>query len=308
MYGKMNKNFFSFNHSEGELSSATTGPVNTDTEIAQGGHLWKHNTGAYHKFYDENNSSNNKFALSVPFNASSSTVKTFKALSIEGSTTGASLSTDIVTSPVTLSGSAWSEKENIQYASVPYASNSETGGDGDEFMGLGECSLLAQATSENYINQDGTSNPYGITITSDATTFDASETVGGAIVENDVVINRIVLKSRPVDDVNAPHIFNDLNSGDNIYTTYNGAQALIGTVIGAGTTQIVLGNLNTSASAVTFEEQFCYASNPAANTGVVDGTRLKGSFMNMEMTDTGTTKKEIFAINAIVQRSDLSDR
>ena len=30
--------------------------------------------------------------------------------------------------------------------------------------------------------------------------------------------------------------------------------------------------------------------------------------MNMEMTDTGTTKKEIFAINAIVQRSDLSDR
>jgi len=308
MYGKMNKNFFSFNHSEGDLSSATTGPVNTDTDIAQGGHLWKHNTGNYHKFYDENSSSNNKFALSVPFNASSSTVKTFKALSIEGSTTGASLSTDIVTSPVTLSGSAWSEKENIQYASVPYASNSQTGGDGDEFMGLGMCSLLAQATSENYINQDGTSNPYDITITSTDSDFDASETVGGAIVESNVVINRIVLKSRPVDDVNAPHIFNDLNNGDNIYTTYNGAQALIGTVTGAGTTQIVLGNLNTSATAVTFDNQFCYASNPVANTGVVNGTRLKGSFMNMEMTDTGTTKKEIFAINAIVQRSDLSDR
>ena len=250
MYGKVNNNLFSFKSSGGDLSSATVGPVNTELGNAQGGHLWRHDSGDYHQFYDGSGAAN-KFALSVPFNSSPSTIKTFKSLSIEGSTCSATVSTDIVTSGITIDSGAWDERENIQYASVPYASD-QSGTDGSEYKGLGTCTLS------------------GATLTGSSTMF----------------------LSEPI------------QAGYYVYRNISGTDTLVGTIATIDSDlQITL-----TSSPGNFSGQFCFARFSNSNVSVVDGTRIKGSYMKFEMSDTGTSKKEIFAVNAIVQRSDLSDR
>lgn len=250
MYGKVNNNFFSFKGSDGNLSGVTSGPLNTELGTPQGGHLWKHDSGNYNQFYN-GLTADNKFALSVPFNSSPSTIKTFKSLSIEGSSCSATLSTDIVTSSVSINSGAWDERENIQYASVPYASD-QSGTDSSEYKGLGTCTLS------------------GATLTGSDTMF----------------------LSEPI------------QVGYNVYRNISGTDTLVG-VIGSIDSDL---QITLTSSPGNFSGQFCFARFSNSNVGVVDGTRIKGSYMKFEMSDTGTSKKEIFAVNAIVQRSDLSDR
>ena len=309
MYGKMNSNFFSFNHSQGTLTDLTEGPILTTDGSTQGGHLWWHNSSSfYHKFYNQSNSTLSRFRLKVPFNQAPSTIKTYKALSIEGSSCGGYLTTDIVTTDVVLSSSAWDERENIQYASIPYVADTYTGGDGDELTGLANCAMVAVSAAGNYIQQTGTTNSYGIAVNDSAATFDASETIGGADAETNVSIDAIKIKSTPIDSATAPNIFDNskVSVGDNIYALISGTTELLGTVASIQSpTELTL---TPSGSDQTFESEFVFSRSSSNSTGIVDGTRVKGSYLELYLSESGTSKKEIFSINAIAQRSDLSDR
>ena len=95
-----------------------------------------------------------------------------------------------------------------------------------------------------------------------------------------------------------------IQAGYNVYRNISGTDTLVG-VIGSIDSDL---QITLTSSPGNFSGQFCFARFSNSNVGVVDGTRIKGSYMKFEMSDTGTSKKEIFAVNAIVQRSDLSDR
>ena len=241
MYAKINRQFISFDN----------------------GQLYTHDdNSSYTNFYGTVNNTE----LTVPFNGDPSSVKMYKAISVEGNqalsissgTTNESSDTAYdVTLTTNLSGSSidrnnFDEREGIQYVQIPFATSGSQGG---EYFGVGTC-----------------------------TTSSSSATVTG---------------------YNNLTNFTDLNLliGDIIYYNASGTNTAVGTIQSINSdTSITL----TSNATVTLggTGTFLYV----IRSGFAEGDRLKGNYMTAKLSKQSQEKLEIYAVNAVVSKSELSNR